>query len=276
MVVFVHGNTVACFGKSSETVWETWVAERLASRRTAEVAQQVARTRPAGARVEEIGRLEMFRKWRLERSSQQHAFVSVESHCSKTLWRARQTATRLLQRVEVNLEDPIIADNTKMTGAERRLSEQLYCVLALTCRKRALQIVQQVPRGYVFEAWRQQCQKFEPHPPVRSSGMLQVLLLSTKSAELKRLVRGKTEERSARTSRATRCLTGSQQDRRRGIVLVVKQPSFSEQDRRVRCLETQTWCCWAVEKVTSQQNRRSTSAGRNLATARVSTGTSPL
>ena len=63
--------------------------------------------------------------------------------------------------MEVNLEDPIIADNTKMTGAERRLSEQLYCVLALTCRKRALQIVQQVPRGYVFEAWRQQCQKFE-------------------------------------------------------------------------------------------------------------------
>ena len=32
-----------------------------------------------------------------------------------------QTATRLLQRVETNLKDPIITDNTTMTGAERRL-----------------------------------------------------------------------------------------------------------------------------------------------------------
>ena len=29
-----------------------------------------------------------------------------------------QTATRLLQRVETNVEDPIIAENTTMTGAE--------------------------------------------------------------------------------------------------------------------------------------------------------------
>ena len=83
----------------------------------------------------------------------------------------------------------IIADNTTMTGAERRLSEQLYCVLALTCRKRAPQVVQQVPRGYGLEAWRQLCRKFGPHLRVRSRGMLQVVLSSTKSAELKRLVR---------------------------------------------------------------------------------------
>ena len=50
-------------------------------------------------------------------------------------------------------------------------------------------MVQQVPRGYGFEAWRQLCRKFEPHPPVRSRGMLQVLLSLTKSAELKWLVR---------------------------------------------------------------------------------------
>ena len=100
-----------------------------------------------------------------------------------------QTATWFLQRVETNVEDPIIADSTTMTGAERRLSIQLCWVLALTCRKRALQVVQQVPRGYGLEAWRQLCRKFGPHPPVRSRGMLQVLLSSTKSAELKRLVR---------------------------------------------------------------------------------------
>ena len=77
-----------------------------------------------------------------------------------------------------------IADNTTMTGAARRLSEQLYFVLALTCRKGALQ----VPRGYWFKAWKQLCRKFEPHPSVRSRGMLWVLLSSTKTAELKRLV----------------------------------------------------------------------------------------
>ena len=50
-------------------------------------------------------------------------------------------------------------------------------------------MVLQVLRGYGFEAWRQLCRKFEPHPSVRSRGMLQVLLSSTKSAELKLLAR---------------------------------------------------------------------------------------
>ena len=39
---------------------EALVSERRASRRTAEVAQQMVRTCPAGVDVEEIGRLEMF------------------------------------------------------------------------------------------------------------------------------------------------------------------------------------------------------------------------
>ena len=60
-----------------------------------------------------------------------------------------------------------------------------------------------------------------------------------------------------------------------GSCFVRKRPSHSEQDRRVRCLEARTpWCRWAAEKV--QRNRRSTSIGRKLATARVSTGTSQL
>ena len=100
-----------------------------------------------------------------------------------------QTATLLLQRVEANVKDLLIADNTTMKRAERRLSIQLYCVLALTCRKRALQVVQQVPTGYGFEAWRRLCRKFGQHPPTRSRGMLQALLSWTKSVELKRLVR---------------------------------------------------------------------------------------
>ena len=35
------------------------------------------------------------------------------------------------------MEDPIIADDTAMTKAERRPSTQKYCVLALTCRGKA-------------------------------------------------------------------------------------------------------------------------------------------
>ena len=50
-------------------------------------------------------------------------------------------------------------------------------------------MVQQVPRGYEFEAWKQLYRKFGQHPPVRSPGMLQTLLSSTKSVELKWLVR---------------------------------------------------------------------------------------
>ena len=128
---------------------ETLVAERRASRRTAEVAQQVVRTCPAGVDVEEIGRLEMFSgdgdlNGRVNSMPWSQWSLTVRRY----LGELNQTATRLLQRVETNVEDPIITDNTTMSGAERRLSMQLHCVLALTCRKRALQVVQQVPRGY--------------------------------------------------------------------------------------------------------------------------------
>ena len=45
---------------------------------------------------------------------------------------------------EIGVEDPIIADDTAMTKAERRPSTQKYCVLALTCRGKALQVVRRV------------------------------------------------------------------------------------------------------------------------------------
>ena len=57
----VHGNTVTCFEEPSETDGGSFGRGTTASRRTAEVAQQVVRTCPAGVDVEEIGRLEMFR-----------------------------------------------------------------------------------------------------------------------------------------------------------------------------------------------------------------------
>ena len=59
---------------------ETLVAERRGSRRTAEVAQQLVRTCPAGVDWEVIGRLEMFSgDGDLNARVTQHAFVSVET-----------------------------------------------------------------------------------------------------------------------------------------------------------------------------------------------------
>ena len=41
--------------------------------------------------------------------------------------------------MESNVEDPVVVDNAGMTEVERRLSIQLFCVLALTCRGKALE-----------------------------------------------------------------------------------------------------------------------------------------
>ena len=95
----------------------------------------------------------------------------------------------MLQQVETSVDDPIITDNTVMTSAEKRFSAQAYCVLALTCRGKALQVVQRVPKGFEFEAWRQLYEEFEPHPPVKSQGMRQALLASTKSDEPVQMIR---------------------------------------------------------------------------------------
>ena len=59
------------------------------------------------------------------------------------------TASRLLRQVET-----VDVDNTGMTDVERLLSIQLSCVLALTCRGKALQVVRRVSEGFGFEAWK--------------------------------------------------------------------------------------------------------------------------
>ena len=73
----------------------------------------------------------------------------------------------MLQQVETSVDDPTITNNTVMTRAEKRFSAQAYCVLVLTCRCRALQVVQRVPRGFGFEAWRQLCEKTSPKKCVK-------------------------------------------------------------------------------------------------------------
>ncbi|CAK0901850.1 unnamed protein product [Prorocentrum cordatum] len=71
-------------------------------------------------------------------------------------------------------EQPI--SNISMEPHGRRLSAQIFYVLALTCRGRALSVVQRAPEGWGIEAWRQLCIEFEPKLPSRFQGMLQQLL----------------------------------------------------------------------------------------------------
>ena len=115
------------------------------------------------------------------------------SQWSLTIWsyfgKLNRTTAWMLQQVGTSVDDPIIADNAVMTQAEKRFSAQAFSLLVLTCRGKAAQVVQRVPRGFVFEAWRQLYEEFEPHPPVKSQEMRQALLSSTESDESLLMVR---------------------------------------------------------------------------------------
>ena len=135
------------------------VAERLA-RRTAEAAQPSVGPQPAGAGGERppglpslvdtkaIGKPQTF-------SGDVDVNVQPEgmpwSQWSFVFWSYLgafdPTATRLLRQVETNVEDPVVVDNTSMTEVERRLSIQLFHVLALTCRGKALEVVRRITEG---------------------------------------------------------------------------------------------------------------------------------
>ena len=127
------------------------VVERLA-RQTAEVAQQTVGTWPAGVDAEEIGTLPMF-SGDVDSSEQTNSVpwsqwsLAIRSNFGKF----NRTTAWVLQQVETSVDDPIITDNTVMTKAEKRFSAQAYCVLVLTCRGTALQVVQRVPRGFGFD-----------------------------------------------------------------------------------------------------------------------------
>ena len=62
-------------------------------------------------------------------------------------------------------------------------------MLVLTCRGKALQVVQRVPSGFGFEAWRQLYEEFEPRPPAKSQGTFHALLSQAKSDESQQMVR---------------------------------------------------------------------------------------
>ena len=172
---------------------------------------------PAGVDAEEIGTLPMFSgcvdlSERTDSMPWSQRSLAIRSYFGKF----NRTTAWMLQQVETSVDDPIITDNTVMTRAEKRFSAQAYCVLVLTCRGKALQMVQRVPG---FEAWRQLYKEFEPHPPVKSQEMCQALLSPAKSDGSVQMVRQQgTDRRFARGSRVTKCRSCSQEDPRPGIV----------------------------------------------------------
>ena len=84
------------------------------------------------------------------------------------------TARAALENAETSAE-PIIVDDLLEARSEE-LSSQVFYILALTLRGRALGVVQRVPEGNGMEAWRQLCAEYEPRLPGRFQAMLQALL----------------------------------------------------------------------------------------------------
>ena len=181
---------------------EALVAERRASRRTAESCSAGGENMSSWCRR---GRnwetRDVQRRKRLEQSSQQQCLVSVESHCSKLLCRVQPDGDPGCCSGWKTWKFRSSPTNTTMTRAER-LSIQLYCMLALTCRKKTLQVVQQVPRGHGFEAWRQLCRKFGQHPPVRSRGMLQAPLVVDEISRVEAVGPSVEEQRKVREEKS--------------------------------------------------------------------------
>ena len=177
---------------------EVLVAERLA-RQTAEAAQQTVGPQPAGAGgggERPPGLPSLVDKEAIGKNPTFSGDVDVNGQPEGMAWSQwsflfrgylgafDSTATRLLRQVETNVEDPVVVDNTGMTEVERRLSIQLFFVLALFCRGKALQVVQGVPEGFGFGRWKQLCREFEPCLPSRFQGMLQALLSPTRMDDL--------------------------------------------------------------------------------------------
>ena len=174
--VFIHGTSVDSVGEPSET-------DGGLARQTAEVAQQTVGTWPAGVDAEDSGTLPIFSgdvdlSERTDSVPWSQGSFAIWSYFGKFI----RTTAWMLQQVETSADAPITTDNTVMTRAEMRFSAQAYCVLFLSCRSKALQVVHRVPRSFGFEAWRQLYVEFEPRPPAKSQGTCQALLSPAKSS----------------------------------------------------------------------------------------------
>ena len=131
----------------------------------------------------------------------------------------KQTAIRLLQHVKTNAEDAIITDNTTMTGAETTFNTAVLCACtdlqeeSTASRPTSSQRLR--VRGMetaVQEIWTASSREipWNAPSPLVFDEISRAKAVGPSVEKQKKGLRG---------SRATRCLTGSQQDRRRWIVL---------------------------------------------------------
>ena len=77
-------------------------------------------------------------------------------------------------QADANPEETIY--NELPTEESRKISMQLYFLLALLCKVKALDVVKEVPRGAGLECWRKLMRKYEPRIRNRFGRMLQKVL----------------------------------------------------------------------------------------------------
>merc|ERR1712194_547342 len=95
-----------------------------------------------------------------------------------------QLGRRMLDEASKRSEKDEIIDHVTMPESEIKVSTQIFYILAMTCKGRALSIVQRVREGFGAEVWRMMCREFEPRLPSRFQGMLQSILTPAKSVSV--------------------------------------------------------------------------------------------
>ena len=206
---------------------EALVAERRASRRTAEVAQQVVRTCPAGVDVEEIGRLEMF-----------SGDSDLNSRVNSMPWSQWSLTVDPVAAAGGNKRGR--SDHRRQHYDDRSGETTFNATVLCACTDLQEESAASVPTSFqrlrvcgmetaMQEIWTASSSEIPWNAPSPLS--------STKSVELKWLVRQWRNRVKVCNEQPGNEESNAQQNRRRGIVLVRKRPSSSEQDRRVRCLK---------------------------------------
>ena len=133
---------------------EVLVMERLAQR-SVKSAQQMVGAQPAGIKksLGATGLLGAKETSEPPTSSGESGLSSQAGDITLHLWSLilwsrlgafEQKVTGLLRNVVTKERDPAVADRVNMKDRKRRLQIQLYCVIALTCRRRVSVVVRRV------------------------------------------------------------------------------------------------------------------------------------
>ena len=95
-----------------------------------------------------------------------------------------ETAFKALDKCTKEQEDQLHNDKLD-TDVLRRLSTTMYHVLTMSTRERALRLIQQVPPGEGFVAWKRIQSEMQPRSQERYLGMLQSIITFRMDSEEK-------------------------------------------------------------------------------------------